>query len=256
MFDETGIDALRAKSLRLTGYLESLFDEVFPGRPLVQVTPRDPAARGSQLSSASRGGRPRSSRPAAHGARRDRRRPGARHRPVRAGPHVQHVPRLLARRRRAGPRGGTAMTASRPSARPASVAVVGAGLVGCLAACFLARRGYAVTLYERRADPRMTTAERGRSINLALSERGIDALQRLGLADEVMAPALPMHGRMLHAVDGAQSFRPTRPTGSSTSTRSAAPRSTPPCSTPRRRRRGSRCCSSTGSPGWTPRRPS
>jgi kynureninase len=50
MFDETGIDTLRAKSLRLTGYLESLFDEVFPGRPLEQVTPRDPAARGSQLS--------------------------------------------------------------------------------------------------------------------------------------------------------------------------------------------------------------
>jgi kynureninase len=50
MFDETGIDVLRAKSLRLTAYLESLFDEVFPGRPLTQVTPRDPAARGSQLS--------------------------------------------------------------------------------------------------------------------------------------------------------------------------------------------------------------
>jgi kynureninase len=50
MFDETGIDVLRAKSLRLTAYLESLFDEVFPGRPLSQVTPRDPPARGSQLS--------------------------------------------------------------------------------------------------------------------------------------------------------------------------------------------------------------
>jgi kynureninase len=50
MFDETGMEALRGKSLRLTGYLESLFDEVFPGRPLSQVTPRDPARRGSQLS--------------------------------------------------------------------------------------------------------------------------------------------------------------------------------------------------------------
>jgi kynurenine 3-monooxygenase len=88
-----------------------------------------------------------------------------------------------------------------------SVAVVGAGLVGCLAACFLARRGYEVIVYERRPDPRTTAAERGRSINLALSERGIDALRRLGLAEEVLAPALPMHGRMLHGVDGAQSFR-------------------------------------------------
>jgi kynureninase len=50
IFDETGMGALRAKSLRLTAYLESLFDEVFPERPLTQVTPRDPEARGSQLS--------------------------------------------------------------------------------------------------------------------------------------------------------------------------------------------------------------
>ncbi|MCZ2857583.1 kynureninase [Blastococcus sp. VKM Ac-2987] len=50
MFDETGMPALRARSLRLTAYLESLFDEVFRDRPLTQVTPRDPAARGSQLS--------------------------------------------------------------------------------------------------------------------------------------------------------------------------------------------------------------
>jgi kynureninase len=50
MFDESGMETLRAKSLRLTAYLESLFDQVFPDRPLTQVTPRDPAARGSQLS--------------------------------------------------------------------------------------------------------------------------------------------------------------------------------------------------------------
>ncbi|GAB3859839.1 hypothetical protein GCM10029963_61760 [Micromonospora andamanensis] len=83
------------------------------------------------------------------------------------------------------------------------IAVVGAGLAGCLLACFLARRGHQVALYERRPDPRSGTPERGRSINLALSERGLDALRRIGLAEQVMADALPMRGRMVHPVHGA-----------------------------------------------------
>ncbi|WP_432839832.1 FAD-dependent oxidoreductase [Dactylosporangium sp. CA-092794] len=78
------------------------------------------------------------------------------------------------------------------------IAVVGAGLTGSLLACFLARRGHTVTVYERRADPRTTGAERGRSINLALSERGIDALRRIGLDGRALADALPMRGRMIH----------------------------------------------------------
>lgn len=88
------------------------------------------------------------------------------------------------------------------------VSIVGAGLVGCLLACYLARRGHEVTLYERRPDPRLEGAERGRSINLAISERGIDALRRLGLAEEALSEAIPMPGRMMHAVDGALSFQP------------------------------------------------
>ncbi|HYZ99675.1 MAG TPA: FAD-dependent oxidoreductase, partial [Acidimicrobiales bacterium] len=59
--------------------------------------------------------------------------------------------------------------------------IVGAGLTGCLLACFLARRGLRVRLYERRGDPRTGEPERGRSINLAISERGLDALRRVGL---------------------------------------------------------------------------
>lgn len=92
-------------------------------------------------------------------------------------------------------------------ARDRTVAVVGAGLVGSLLACYLGRRGYAVEVFERRADPRNAASERGRSINLALSERGLDALRRIDLVEEVMAPALPMHGRMIHAVDGTTSFQ-------------------------------------------------
>ncbi|MER7890812.1 NAD(P)/FAD-dependent oxidoreductase [Micromonospora sp. NPDC094482] len=87
------------------------------------------------------------------------------------------------------------------------IAVVGAGLAGCLLACFLARRGYPVALYERRPDPRAGRVERGRSINLALSERGLDALRRIGLDTQVMTDALPMRGRMIHPVAGEPQFQ-------------------------------------------------
>lgn len=94
------------------------------------------------------------------------------------------------------------------TSRDDEIAVVGAGLAGCLLACFLARRGYRVALYERRPDPRTGRVERGRSINLALSERGLDALRRIGLDQQVMADALPMRGRMIHPVAGAETFQP------------------------------------------------
>uniref|UniRef100_UPI00066D3724 FAD-dependent oxidoreductase n=1 Tax=Nonomuraea sp. SBT364 TaxID=1580530 RepID=UPI00066D3724 len=93
------------------------------------------------------------------------------------------------------------------------VTIVGAGLVGCLLACFLARRRHRVTLYERRQDPRERGADRGRSINLAISERGIDALRRVGLEREVLKDAIPMPGRMMHALDGGLTFQPYSPGG-------------------------------------------
>jgi kynurenine 3-monooxygenase len=94
------------------------------------------------------------------------------------------------------------------------VAIVGAGLAGSLLATLLARRGVAVTLFERREDPRATGPERGRSINLAISARGLEALGQVGLREQALSRALPMHGRMVHSRSGQQSFRPYSADGS------------------------------------------
>lgn len=90
----------------------------------------------------------------------------------------------------------------------AEFAVLGAGLAGPLAAIYLARAGYRVDLYERRGDPRVAGTAGGRSINLALSLRGIAALREVGLAEEVLRQAIPMRGRMLHPVSGELAFQP------------------------------------------------
>ncbi|HTC53098.1 MAG TPA: NAD(P)/FAD-dependent oxidoreductase [Steroidobacteraceae bacterium] len=76
--------------------------------------------------------------------------------------------------------------------------IAGAGLAGALLAVLLARRGFSVNLFERRADPRRHPAEAGRSINLALAARGIHALEQAGLMQQVRALLLPMRGRMIH----------------------------------------------------------
>jgi kynurenine 3-monooxygenase len=76
--------------------------------------------------------------------------------------------------------------------------LIGSGLAGGLLAAYLGRRGHEVDLYERRADPREGNLVGGRSINLALSTRGIHALGQLGIADEVLKHAIPMRGRMIH----------------------------------------------------------
>jgi kynurenine 3-monooxygenase len=88
------------------------------------------------------------------------------------------------------------------------VAIVGAGLAGCLLATLLGRRGIEVAVYEWRDDPRRSAPARGRSINLAISARGLAALDQVGLGELALSRALPMHGRMVHDTTGAQSFRP------------------------------------------------
>ena len=82
--------------------------------------------------------------------------------------------------------------------------LIGSGLAGGLLAAYLGRRGYDVDLYERRSDPREGNLVGGRSINLALSTRGIHALEQLGIADEVLKHAIPMRGRMIHPAEAAQ----------------------------------------------------
>jgi kynurenine 3-monooxygenase len=86
--------------------------------------------------------------------------------------------------------------------------LIGSGLAGGLLAAYLGRRGYEVALYERRADPREGNIVGGRSINLALSTRGIHALKQLGIADEVLRHAIPMPGRMIHDKSGDLHFSP------------------------------------------------
>src|SRR5580692_4540328 len=86
------------------------------------------------------------------------------------------------------------------------IVIVGAGLAGSLLACCLGRAGRPVHVYEKRPDPRFGPAERGRSINLALSVRGIHALRAIGLADEVLRQSVLMPGRMIHARDGRLTF--------------------------------------------------
>ncbi len=95
-----------------------------------------------------------------------------------------------------------------PAAEKPQFTIVGSGLAGALMACYLGKAGDRVDMYEKRTDPRGPAPERGRSINLALSVRGLHALREVGLADEVLQSAIPMRGRMIHSPTGALTFQP------------------------------------------------
>jgi kynurenine 3-monooxygenase len=85
--------------------------------------------------------------------------------------------------------------------------IVGAGLAGSLLAIYLAKKGFNVRVYERRPDLRKINISAGRSINLALSTRGIFALNEVGVLDAVMRDAIPMRGRMIHSPEGGLAFQ-------------------------------------------------
>jgi len=89
-----------------------------------------------------------------------------------------------------------------PSIPQRSLSIVGAGLAGALLATLLARKGWRIDVYEKRGDPRVQGYAGGRSINLALAERGRHALRQAGADDAVMKQAVMMRGRMVHPLGG------------------------------------------------------
>ena len=88
------------------------------------------------------------------------------------------------------------------------ITIIGAGLVGSLLSIYLVKRGHKVSIYEGRSDMRNEDMSAGRSINLALSDRGLLALEKIGLAEEIKKICIPMHGRYIHNIDGSTAFQP------------------------------------------------
>src|SRR6202162_1578791 len=97
---------------------------------------------------------------------------------------------------------------SQMKAAPEKITLIGAGLNGPLLAILLMQRGLGVEIYERRPDMRRVRMSAGRSINLALSTRGIHALQQAGLWEGMRSIITPMKGRMMHSVAGELTFQP------------------------------------------------
>jgi kynurenine 3-monooxygenase len=87
------------------------------------------------------------------------------------------------------------------------ITILGAGLVGSLLAILLRKKGFAVQIFERRADMRKAGAYAGRSINLAMSHRGWKAMEKAGLKSQLEKIAIPMYGRQIHHLDGSQIFQ-------------------------------------------------
>jgi len=94
------------------------------------------------------------------------------------------------------------------AAKKKQITIVGAGLTGALLGLRLGQRGYKVDLFERRPQTSENAGDSGRSINLALSRRGIDALKMVGMMEKVSPLLIPMKGRMLHLEDGSEKFSP------------------------------------------------
>jgi len=89
-----------------------------------------------------------------------------------------------------------------------NITIAGAGLVGSLVGIYLAKKGHNVHIIERRTDMRKEQISAGRSINLALSDRGLRGLAGAGIDQDILKVAIPMKGRMMHSISGEQTFQP------------------------------------------------
>ncbi|MBA2661045.1 MAG: FAD-dependent monooxygenase [Bradymonadaceae bacterium] len=88
-----------------------------------------------------------------------------------------------------------------------TLTIVGAGPIGCVLATLLARRGFVVEIYEKRADMRQVALGAGRSINLVLTRRGLRALERIGVREAVLELTVPVLGRMMHGLDASLAYQ-------------------------------------------------
>jgi kynurenine 3-monooxygenase len=84
--------------------------------------------------------------------------------------------------------------------------IIGGGLVGLMTAIMLARRHYAVEVYEKRQDIRVAPPVTDRSINLTLSTRAFETLKRVGIDEDIKSHAIPLFGRLVHSLDGKESI--------------------------------------------------
>ena len=92
--------------------------------------------------------------------------------------------------------------------KPSKITILGAGLVGTLLSIYLAKRNFDVHVFERRPDFRQANVDIGRSINLAVSDRGWKALEVLGIDEQIRDISIPMYGRMIHNQDGSVKYQP------------------------------------------------
>ena len=88
-----------------------------------------------------------------------------------------------------------------------NITIIGAGMVGSLLSIYLARRGYKVSIFERRPDMRTENIPAGRSINLALSDRGWRGLEGVGIETEIRKIGIPMSGRIMHSISGDLTYQ-------------------------------------------------